>query len=218
MKEIVFVTNNNGKIREISELLAAAGADVSSHYSILSLSDIGCTDEIPETGSSFAENAMQKAEYVSVRYNKNAFADDSGLEVRALGMEPGIYSARYSGLGTEGNIDKLLMNLQRQSNRAAQFHTVVTLLMDGERFDFEGICTGQIATERHGVGGFGYDPIFIPDEIVAQDPATGAPIIVPNTERRTFAEMGYEAKNLVSHRGKAIRKMVEFLKDMAKKD
>lgn len=212
MKEIVFVTNNKGKIREISELLAAAGEEVSSRYRILSLSDIGCTDEIPETGNSFAENAMQKAEYVSVRYNKNAFADDSGLEVRALGMEPGIYSARYSGLGTEGNIDKLLFNLERQSNRSAQFHTVVTLLIDGERYDFEGICTGQIATERHGVGGFGYDPVFVPDETVEFDPQTGAQNIVPNSNRLTFAQMGDDIKNLVSHRGKAVRAMVDFLK------
>lgn len=214
MKEIVFVTNNAGKIREINGLLAAAGEGVSSRYKILSLSDIGCTDDIPETGNSFAENAMQKAEYVSVRYNKNAFADDSGLEVRALGMEPGIYSARYSGLGTEGNIDKLLANLERQSNRSAQFHTVVTLLMDGERYDFEGICTGQITTERHGEGGFGYDPVFVPDETVVFDPQTGEPHIVPNTQRLTFAEMGADIKNLVSHRGKAVRAMVDFLKSM----
>lgn len=210
MKEIVFVTNNAGKIREINELLADAGVEVVTNYKILSLADLGCTDEIPETGNTFAENALQKAEYISIKYNKNAFADDSGLEVRALGMEPGIYSARYSGMGTEGNIDKLLANLERQSNRSAQFHTVVTLLLDGERYDFEGICTGQIATERHGVGGFGYDPVFIPDETVEYDQLTGEPRIVPNSKRLTFAEMGSEAKNLVSHRGKAVRAMVRF--------
>lgn len=213
MKEIVFVTNNKGKIREINELLAAAGEGVASRYKILSLSDIGCTADIPETGNSFAENAMQKAEYVTVHYDKNAFADDSGLEVRVLGMEPGIYSARYSGLGTEGNIDKLLSNLKGRTNRAAQFHTVVTLLLDGERYDFEGICTGQISTERHGEGGFGYDPVFVPDETVAFDANGQNPRIVPNTDRLTFAQMGDEIKNMVSHRGKAVRAMVKFLQE-----
>lgn len=213
MKEIVFATNNKGKIREIEALLMEAGEAVASRYRILSLSDIGCRDDIPETGKTFAENAMQKAEYVNVRYNKNAFADDSGLEVYALGMEPGVYSARYSGQGIEANIDKLLTNMSKQKNRAAQFHTVVTLLLDGERYDFEGICKGTIINERHGNGGFGYDPIFVPDETVVYDAEGAEPRIVPNTQGLTFAEMSGEAKNIVSHRGKAVRKMVQFLKD-----
>lgn len=206
MKEIVIATNNKGKIAEIENLLKAAGESVSSRYKILSLNDIDCHEDIPETGNTFAENAMQKASYVATHYGRNAFADDSGLEVYALNMEPGVYSARYSGQGTEANIDKLLYNLKDENDRKAQFHTVVVLLIDGVRYDFEGICTGHIINERRGEGGFGYDPVFVPDYTVAD---IGS--VVPNTEGLTFAQMGAVAKNVVSHRGKAVRAMVEFL-------
>lgn len=200
MKKIVFATNNKHKLEEVRALLEQAGADVASRYEILSLSDIGCTADIPEPSLTFAGNAMQKAEYVKVHYGYDCFADDSGLEVRSLGNDPGVRSARYADEDghdhdSEANMDKLLVNLKRMRDRSAQFRTVVVLLLDGQSYEFEGICKGAISKERMGEGGFGYDPIFVPEG---------------HTE--SFAQMGMEAKNAISHRGKAVRALVAFLK------
>lgn len=201
MKKIVFATNNAHKIQEVKGILEANGADLLSRYQILSLADIGCTEDIPETSSTFCGNALQKAEYVKVHYGYDCFADDSGLEVRALGMAPGVFSARYANdegfdHNSEANMDKLLRHMSHiKEDRSAQFRTVIVLLMDGQQQEFEGICRGQITTERCGSGGFGYDPIFRPDGY-----------------DQSFAEMGTEAKNKISHRALAIQKLVEFLK------
>lgn len=199
-KKLVFATNNANKINEVKALLEACGTEVSERYEILSLKDIGCYEDIPETAQTFAGNAFQKAEYVQVHYNVDCFADDSGLEVRALGMEPGVMSARYAmdeghDHDSEANMDKLLRNLRRVHDRTAQFRTVIVLLIDGKMFEFEGVCRGQITTERSGHDGFGYDPIFKPK---------GYDV--------TFAEMSMEEKNAISHRGQAVRSLVEFLK------
>lgn len=199
-KQIVFVTNNAHKIKEVNALLAAYGSEVAERYEILSLADIGCTADIPETSQTFAGNALQKAEYIKVRFGYDCFADDSGLEVRALGMEPGVMSARYAadeGMDhdADANNTKLLRNMKNVSDRTAQFRTVVVLLLDGATYEFEGICRGTITTEEHSNReGFGYDPIFKPQGYA-----------------QTFAEMSLEDKNVISHRGKAIRALVEFL-------
>lgn len=200
-KRLVFATNNANKINEVKALLEACGPEVSERYEILSLRDIGCNEDIPETGKTFSDNALQKAEYVSIHYHVDCFADDSGLEVRALGMEPGVRSARYAqdegfDHDSEANMDKLLCNLRRVSDRKAQFRTVIVLLMNGMTQEFEGICRGTITQERSGHDGFGYDPIFRPD---------GYDV--------TFAEMSMEEKNSISHRGQAVRSLVEFLKN-----
>lgn len=199
-KRIVFATNNANKINEVKALLEACGPEVAERYEILSLRDIGCEVDLPETSSTFAGNAFQKAEYVRVHYNVDCFADDSGLEVRALGMEPGVMSARYAmdegrDHDSEANMDKLLRNLRRVHDRAAQFRTMIVLLIDGKMLEFEGICRGSITTERAGADGFGYDPIF-----------------KPNGYDITFAEMTMEQKNAISHRGQAVRALVEYLK------
>lgn len=198
-KKLVFATNNANKINEVKAMLEACGPEVSEKYEILSLRDIGCNEEIPETASTFAGNALQKAEYIQVHYNVNCFADDSGLEVRALGMEPGVRSARYAmdeghDHDSEANMDKLLRNMRRIQDRTAQFRTVIVLILDGVVHEFEGVCRGQITTERSGNEGFGYDPIF-----------------KPKGYEVTFAEMSMEDKNAISHRGQAVRALVEFL-------
>ena len=195
-RKLVFATNNAYKIEEVHRVLEKY-AGLADNYEILSLADIGCTADIPETGATFADNAMQKAEYVKVHYGYDCFADDSGLEVRALGMEPGVRSARYAseaGHDSEANIDKLLANMVRQHDRTAQFRTVIVLLMDGRREEFEGVCRGTLRSERSGYDGFGYDPIFQPEG-----------------ETRTFAEMSMDEKNAISHRGRAVEKLVGFL-------
>lgn len=199
-KRIVFVTNNVHKIQEVTALLEAYGTEVAERYEILSLKDIGCDVDIPETAQTFAGNALQKAEYVKVHYGYDCFADDSGLEVRALGMEPGVMSARYAadeGMDhdADANNAKLLRNMMHVGDRTAQFRTVVVLLLDGSTYEFEGICRGAITTEeRSNREGFGYDPIF-----------------QPVGYEQTFAEMTMEEKNVISHRGKAVRALVEFL-------
>ena len=200
-RKLVFATNNANKINEVKALLEACGPEVSERYEVLSLRDIGCNDDIPENSNTFAGNALQKAEYVNVHYDVDCFADDSGLEVRALGMDPGVRSARYAmdegfDHNSEANNDKLLRKLQRVRDRSAQFRTVIVLLMDGKMQEFEGVCRGSITTERSGSQGFGYDPIFRPQ---------GYDI--------TFAEMSMEEKNAISHRGKAVRALVEYLKE-----
>ena len=200
-RKLVFATNNANKINEVKALLEACGSEVSERYEVLSLRDIGCNEDIPENSNTFAGNALQKAEYVNVHYDVDCFADDSGLEVRALGMDPGVRSARYAmdegfDHNSEANNDKLLRKLQRVRDRSAQFRTVIVLLMDGKMQEFEGVCRGSITTERSGSQGFGYDPIFRPQ---------GYDI--------TFAEMSMEEKNAISHRGKAVRALVEYLKE-----
>ena len=200
-RKLVFATNNANKINEVKALLEACGPSVSERYQVLSLRDIGCNEDIPENSNTFAGNALQKAEYVNVHYDVDCFADDSGLEVRALGMDPGVRSARYAmdegfDHNSEANNDKLLRKLKRVRDRSAQFRTVIVLLMDGKMQEFEGVCRGSITTERSGSQGFGYDPIFRPQ---------GYDI--------TFAEMSMEEKNAISHRGKAVRALVEYLKE-----
>lgn len=202
-KKLVFATNNSHKIKEVQALLEACGEDVAARYEILSLNDIGCHEDIPETASTFSGNALQKAEYVHVHYNVDCFADDSGLEVRALGMDPGVRSARYAcdegfDHDADANNNKLLRNMKNVRERTAQFRTVITLIMDGVVTEFEGVCKGAITTEPHSNReGFGYDPIFQPD---------GYDI--------TFAEMPLDEKNQISHRGKAVRALVEYLKNI----
>lgn len=196
--KIVFATNNKNKLAEIREMLAGSGIEV------LSLADIGCHDDIPETGNTIEENALQKARYIYNKYGMSCFADDTGLEVEALGGEPGVYSARYAG-GTghdsEANMTKLLANLAGKDNRKARFRTAVALILDGENGRerlFEGVVTGEITEDRRGEGGFGYDPIFRPDGY-----------------DRTFAELGHETKNKISHRARAVAGLVEYLKQLA---
>lgn len=199
MKKLVFATNNEHKLEEVRALLKEIEDQLEEPYEILSLSDIGCNVDIPETGMTFADNALQKAEYVKIHYNVDCFADDSGLEVRALGMEPGVRSARYAdddgfSHNDEANMDKLLNRMSHVKERQAQFRTVVVLLMDGNKYEFEGVCRGEIGTQRVGNKGFGYDPLFYPE---------GHSV--------TFAEMALEDKNLISHRGRAIKQLVKFL-------
>ena len=196
--KIIFASANPGKIREAAEVL---GPD----YEIVSPASLGITEEIPETGSTLQENSLQKARYLYERTGLPCFADDTGLEVDALGGAPGIYSARYAGPGHDhqANMDKLLKELEQLEDsgkcpsRRARFHTVVTLILaDGEPRFFEGTCEGSIARGKRGNGGFGYDPVFLPDAYPG----------------RTLAEVSEEEKNAVSHRGGAVRAMAAWLK------
>ena len=187
-QKIVFATNNAHKLEEVAAILGES-------YEVLSLREIGCNDDIPETSDSFAGNALQKAQYVKEHYGYDCFADDSGLEVDVLGGEPGVYSARYSGGDSETNMDKLLHNLTGKSERGAQFRTVIALLIGEDTRLFEGIVRGTIIDERRGEGGFGYDPIFVPE---------GYDL--------TFAQLGSEVKNRISHRAKAVEQLAEYLK------
>lgn len=195
--KLVFATNNAHKLSELQEI---AGADIE----IISLAQLGCHDEIPETGATLRENAMQKARYIHDRYGVDCFADDTGLEVDALDGAPGVYSARYAALarGTEHctpkeNVDLLLKNMHGIESRSARFSTVIALLLGGKEYIFEGNVEGEITTEPYGGGGFGYDPVFRPEGW-----------------QMTFAEASPEAKNAISHRGRASRALVKFLKDL----
>lgn len=188
-QKIVFATNNAHKLEEVAAMLG-------ENYEVLSLREIGCHDDIPETADTFAGNAIQKARYVKEHYGYDCFADDSGLEVDALDGAPGVYSARYSGGGSEANMDKLLQNLTDENERGAQFRTVIALLIGEESHLFEGIVRGTIIDERRGEGGFGYDPIFMPE---------GYDL--------TFAQLGSEVKNRISHRAKAVELLAEFLRN-----
>ena len=190
--ELVFATNNAHKLEEVRQILG-------DRFVIRSLKEIGCTEDIPETGDTFQDNALQKARYVKEHYGYDCFADDTGLEVTALGGAPGVHSARYAGNhDSEANMTKLLHQLEKKFDRSAQFRTVVALLLNGQEVLFEGIVTGKIATERHyGDGGFGYDPLFIPDGY-----------------SETFSQMTPESKNMVSHRGRAVRKLADYLKQL----
>lgn len=189
MKKIVFATNNRHKLQEIREI-------TNGSLEILSLSDIGCHDEIEETGTTLEENALIKARFVKDHYGLDCFADDTGLEVEVLGNAPGVYSSRYAGEACrpEDNMKKLLTNLQGAKNRNARFRTVIALLLNGEKYFFEGEIRGRIIEEERGANGFGYDPIFVPDAY-----------------QQTFAELGDEIKNAISHRALATNKLVKFL-------
>ena len=187
--KLCFATNNNGKLNEIKALLK-------DHYDIVSLADIGCLEEIPENQATIEENSKEKATYVWQKYKINCFADDTGLEVDALNGAPGVYSARYAGEEclAENNMNLLLKNLENVSNRSARFKTCITLMLNGELHQFEGILNGSILTEKVGTLGFGYDPIFQP---------AGYSL--------SFAELEMEEKNKISHRGKAARQLIDFL-------
>ncbi|MGI4805592.1 MAG: non-canonical purine NTP diphosphatase [Janthinobacterium lividum] len=189
IKELVFATNNAHKIEEVAFA-------VGNQFKILSLNQIDCYDEIAETGTTFQQNASIKTHYIFDKYGLDCFGDDSGLEIEALNNEPGVFSARYAGEhgNHEANIKLVLDRLEGISNRKAQFKTVISLLCKGQECWFEGIVTGTIRTTLSGEKGFGYDPIFQPD---------GYNI--------TFAEMSLEEKNSISHRGKAIKKLIDFL-------
>ena len=187
--KIVFATNNPNKLAEIKAL-------VPDSIEIISLKEIGCYDELPETRDTLEGNALQKAEYVVNKYQIPCFSDDTGLLVDALNGEPGVYSARYAGLenSSEKNMNKLLKNLEGQTNRSASFETVVALILNGQNHIFNGSVVGEITIEKQGLDGFGYDPIFI-----------------PKNGKLTFAEMSKEAKGKISHRGRAVRKLITFL-------
>jgi XTP/dITP diphosphohydrolase len=192
--ELLFATNNKHKIREISDLL-------DGRFKILGLSDVNITGDIPEEADTLSENALFKAKFVHDRTGMNVFADDTGLEVDALGGAPGVYSARYAGEGRsfDDNINKLLSEMQGAGNRRARFRTVIALILDGTEYFFEGTVEGEITTERRGNGGFGYDPVFLAEGY-----------------DRTFAEMPLPDKNKISHRARAMRKLIEFLAERSK--
>jgi len=191
--KIVFATHNQHKLKEVQTLLPSA-------IELLSLNDIGCTEEILETANTLEGNAKIKANYITQTYGYDCFADDTGLEVKALDGAPGVYSARYAGkpVNAETNMQKLLTNLLNKTDRSAQFRTVIILNLNGKQHLFEGICKGQILPAKQGEQGFGYDPIFKPE---------GFPV--------SFAEMNMEQKGKISHRGKAVAKLVSFLKTLS---
>lgn len=195
MKKLIFATNNRNKLREVSQML-------SSDYELLTPIDFGITEDIPETSPTIEGNASQKSHYIFERKGVDCFADDTGLEVKALNGEPGVYSARYAGeqKSSEDNMDLILAKLEGCSDRAARFRTVISLILDGVEYQFEGVVDGVITTERHGTEGFGYDPIF-----------------VPNGYDKSFAEMDGEVKNSISHRGIAVAKLIDFLTKQAGK-
>ena len=189
--KLVFASHNQNKVNEIKSLLPDT-------FEILSLTEIGFNEEIEETGLTLDENSKIKAQTVFEKTGYFCFADDTGLEIEAINYEPGVFSARYAGnqKNDSDNIEKVLLNLQGMTNRNARFRTVITLLIGQEEYSFEGRVDGKIIMEKRGEFGFGYDPIFIPED-----------------ESRTFAEMSMEEKNQFSHRARALQKMIEFLKN-----
>ncbi|MFD2824081.1 non-canonical purine NTP diphosphatase [Lacinutrix iliipiscaria] len=189
--QLVFATNNLNKLKEVQSLIP-------KHIKLLSLKDIGCFEDVPETQNTIEGNAIQKVEYIKTHYGYDGFADDTGLEVEALNGEPGVFSARYAGEQRDANdnMDKLLDNLSTKSDRQAHFKTVIALHLNGNTKCFTGICKGKITRDKHGEKGFGYDPIF---------QATGY--------TKTFAEISLEEKNKIGHRGKAVRQLIAFLND-----
>lgn len=191
MEELIFATGNKHKVKEVAQLLDGI-------LNVKSMKEIGCVEDIPETSDSFQGNALLKAKYIVDNYNVDSFAEDSGLEVKALDGAPGIYSARFAGEGKndEDNIDKVLSSLKGIQDRSAQFRSVIALCWKGETYYFEGIIEGQITEQRQGTNGFGYDPIFIPNE-----------------KQKSFAEMLDSEKNQLSHRGKAIAQLVDFFRE-----
>lgn len=189
MKQIVFATNNSHKLEEVRSI-------VGSYIDILSLSDIGCNEDIPENGTTFEANAVEKASYIKDRYGYDCFADDSGLEVTALNNAPGVFSARYAGepSSSQRNIEKLMCEMDGVAERSARFRTCIALLYEGEKVLFEGCIEGSIISTLRGCNGFGYDPLFVPQ---------GYDV--------TFAEMTSQEKNKISHRAIATQKLVEYL-------
>lgn len=188
MIQIVFATNNQNKLKEVQ-------AQLPDEIKLISLKDIGCYEDIPETQKTIEGNAIQKANYIKMKYNKDCFADDTGLEVMALNGAPGVHSARYAGpeKNSKKNIEKLLLSLEKTANRSAQFKTVIALHYKGELIQFEGICEGEITRTAKGSGGFGYDPIF-----------------KPSVKDKTFAELTLKEKNEIGHRGIAVAKLIAF--------
>ncbi|SFS31668.1 non-canonical purine NTP diphosphatase [Lutibacter maritimus] len=186
--KLVFATNNANKLKEVQAML--------TNFEIISLADIHCFDDIPETANTLEGNAILKANYITEKFGYDCFADDTGLEVNALNNAPGVFSARYAGKenNAEANMQKLLNELGTNSNRKAQFRTAIALNINQKQFIFEGLCEGQILTKKQGSSGFGYDPIFM-----------------PNGYTKSFAEMNINEKSTISHRGKAIEKLVTFL-------
>ncbi|RYJ37298.1 Non-canonical purine NTP pyrophosphatase [Flavobacterium anhuiense] len=186
---LVFASNNKNKIAEIQSMLPES-------IKILSLEDINCFEDIPETADTIEGNAILKADYVTQKYGYDCFADDTGLEVNALNGEPGVYSARYAGeqKNADDNMNKLLEALKNKENRSAQFKTVITLNLKGKQFLFTGIAKGEITQTKTGTNGFGYDPIFKPENF-----------------NETFAELPLATKNTIGHRGKAVKQLIDFL-------
>ena len=192
--KIVFATNNPNKLAEIKQLMPE-GID------ILNLKDINCLEELPETSDTLEDNAAQKAFYVFDNYGHNCFADDTGLEIDALDGRPGVYSARYAGpeCKAEDNIQKILGEMKGKMNRGAIFRTIISLVIDGNEFQFQGVVEGQIIAEKCGEMGFGYDPIFLPDG-----------------HEKSYAQMSIEEKGAISHRGLAVKKLIQFLEKRVK--
>ncbi len=190
--ELVFATNNKHKLEELQAILG-------DKIKLLSLTDIGCTEDIPEEQPTLEGNANQKSTYVFERYGYSCFADDTGLEIDALNGEPGVYSARYAGeeKSAEANMNKVLKKLAKINDRKARFRTVISLIINGKENQFEGIIEGEILTEKKGGSGFGYDPIFR-----------------PNGFQTTFAQMNLADKNKISHRGRAVEKLVNYLQSL----
>ena len=190
--KLVFATNNKHKLEEMRAILGGK-------VELLSLADIDCHDDIPETADTLEGNALIKARYIYDKYGCSCFADDTGLEVDALGGEPGVYSARYAGENndSEANMRKLLQNLTGKSERSAQFRTVIALIIEGEEFLFDGIVRGRISEQRMGSAGFGYDPIFVPDGY-----------------EESFAQMAAEQKNAISHRSRAASALNDYLETL----
>ena len=188
VKKIVFATGNSNKLKEIKYAI--------NSFEIVGLKDLDITEEISETGTTLKENALQKANYIYKKTGLNCFSDDTGLEIEALDNRPGVYSAMYAGedCNAEANMQKVLKELSGFSNRKAKFKTVIALIINGKEYFFEGFIRGGILKEKRGAGGFGYDPIFSPDGY-----------------EETFAQMSIDLKNKISHRGLAIKKLVDFL-------
>ena len=190
--KLVFATNNPNKLSEIRMLLP-------SSIELLSLKDIECFEDLPETSDTLEDNAAQKSYFVYDNYGYNCFADDTGLEIDALDGRPGVYSARYAGVDSiaENNIKKVLSEMEQFDNRDASFRTIISLVIDGKEYQFDGEIEGQITPERWGKKGFGYDPIFLPDGF-----------------EKSFAQMSIQQKNDISHRGIAVKKLIDFLNNM----
>ena len=194
--KIVFATNNPNKLKEIQSLIPR-------EIEIISLKEIGCNEDIPETGDTLEANAFQKAHYIKDNFNYDCFADDTGLEIDELNGDPGVYSARYAGpeRNANANMNKVLNELKGKKNRKAQFRTAIALILKGEEHLFEGKVEGYISKDKQGNEGFGYDPIFIPENNI-----------------RSFAQMSMQEKGAISHRGRAVKKLVTYLNNLSKPD
>lgn len=192
-KKLVFATNNSHKLQEVSKIIG-------DNLELVNLHAINCHEDIPETADTLEGNALLKARYIKEHYGFDCFADDTGLEVEALNNAPGVYSARYAGPehDAQANMRKLLCEMERKENRKARFRTVIALILDGKEYLFDGIINGVITAEKKGESGFGYDPIFMPDGYT-----------------QTFAELGDDIKNTISHRALAVHKLAEFLSSLS---